>query len=37
MISLEMIGFFSDEKIQKYPIRLMSWIYPEEANYIAIV
>lgn len=37
MISLEMIGFFSDEKIQKYPIRFMSRIYPENANYIAIV
>lgn len=37
MISLEMIWFFSDKKIQKYPIRFMSRIYPEEANYIAIV
>jgi len=37
MISLEMIWFFSDEKIQKFPISLLKYIYPEEANFIAII
>jgi hypothetical protein len=37
MISLEMIWFFSDEKIQRYPIRALSRIYPSEANFITLV
>ena len=38
MISLEMIGFYSDEKdSQKYPIGILSWFYGNKANYITIV
>ncbi len=37
MISLEMIWFFSDKKIQKFPISPLKYIYPEEANFIALV
>ncbi len=38
MISLEMIGYFSDEpNSQSFPISLMSLIYPSKGNYIAIV
>lgn len=36
MISLEMIGFFSDEKIQDYPA-FLSLFYPDEGNFIAAV
>jgi hypothetical protein len=35
MICLEMIGFFSDAKIQQYPLDALKNIYPEEANFIA--
>ncbi len=38
MISLEMIGFFSDEpNSQQYPVRGMEWLYPTQGNFIAIV
>jgi Zn-dependent M28 family amino/carboxypeptidase len=38
MISLEMIGFFSDRPgSQHYPVPGMGLIYPDEANYIAVV
>ncbi len=38
MISIEMIGFYSDEKkSQKYPIKLLKWFYGDKANYISIV
>lgn len=37
MISLEMIWYFSNEKIQNYPIRFLSRFYPSNWNYIAIV
>lgn len=38
MISLEMIGYFSDDpNSQNFPISLMSLIYPSQGNYIAIV
>lgn len=38
MISLEMIGYFTDEKDSQYfPIPTMSNIYPSRGNFIAIV
>jgi len=38
MISLEMIGYFSDApNSQDYPMPLMSLLYPTTGNYIAIV
>lgn len=36
MISIEMIGFFSDEKIQEYPVNIAKVLYPSRANYIFI-
>lgn len=38
MISLEMIGYFTDEKnSQEFPIPIMRWLYPSEGNYIAVI
>ena len=38
MISVEMVGFFSDEKgSQKYPVPCMDKLYSDKANFIAIV
>jgi hypothetical protein len=37
MISLEMIGYFSKEKIQRYPLPGMSLFYPETADFIGVV
>jgi len=38
MISLEMIGFFADEKkTQSYPIGILSLIYGNKGNYITLV
>ena len=38
MISLEMIGYYSDnENSQDYPIGIMKWIYGDKGNYITIV
>lgn len=38
MISLEMIGYFSDEKdSQQYPLRVMKLFYPSRGNFIAVV
>ncbi len=37
MVSLEMIGYFSDEKIQAYPLPGMGWVYPKTGNYIGVV
>lgn len=37
MISLEMIWYFSDNKIQTYPINFLNWFYPSKWNFIAIV
>ncbi len=37
MISLEMIWYFSDEKIQKYPLRFLSRIYPSKWDFIALI
>ncbi len=38
MISLEMIGFFKDEKhTQDYPLKILSLIYGNRGNYITLV
>lgn len=37
MLSLEMIWFFSDEKIQNYPMKIFNLIYPSKWNFIAII
>ncbi len=38
MISLEMIGYFTDEKkSQQYPIGILSWFYGNKGNYITLV
>lgn len=37
MISLEMIGYFSREPIQKYPLPGMALFYPKTADYIGVV
>jgi Peptidase family M28 len=38
MISLEMIGYFSDEEnSQEYPIGIMKWFYGSKGNYITVV
>ena len=37
MISLEMIGYFTDEPTQNYPIAAMNMLYPKQGHFIAIV
>jgi hypothetical protein len=37
MICLEMIGYFTDEKTQRYPLPLMKLFYPSQGNFIAVV
>lgn len=38
MISLEMIGFFTDEaESQNYPLSVMKLFYPSKGNYISVV
>lgn len=37
MISLEMIGYFSKEKIQRYPLPGMGLFYPATADFVGIV
>jgi len=37
MVCLEMIGFFSEEKIQRYPLPGMGLVYPKRGNYIGVV
>lgn len=38
MISLEMIGYFTDEaNSQNYPTFLMDWIYPSQGDFIAVI
>ncbi|TGL60605.1 M28 family peptidase [Leptospira sarikeiensis] len=38
MISLETIGYYSEEKgSQDYPVWPLSWIYPSQGNFIALV
>jgi hypothetical protein len=38
MMSLEMLGYFSDEPdSQKFPYRFFRWLYPDRANFVAFV
>jgi len=38
MISIEMIGYFSNEKnSQEFPLDFLSFLYPDKGNYIAVV
>ena len=38
MVSVEMIGYFSDEPgSQSYPFGFLSWFYPRTGNFIAVV
>ena len=38
MISLEMLGYFDDQKnSQRFPVSLMSLWYPTQGNFIAVV
>ena len=38
MVSLEMIGYYSDEEnSQKYPIGFLKWFYGDRGNYITII
>jgi hypothetical protein len=37
MVSLEMIGYFSEERIQRYPLPGMRLFYPGIANFIGVV
>ena len=38
MVSLEMIGYFKDEKkSQSYPLGILSWFYGSKGNYITLV
>lgn len=38
MLSVEMIGYFKDEKkSQGYPVGILSWVYGNRANYITLV
>jgi Zn-dependent M28 family amino/carboxypeptidase len=38
MISLEMIGYFSDlPNSQKFPLFFLQWFYPDKGNFIAVV
>ena len=37
MVSLEMIGYFSEKRIQTYPLPGMGWVYPKTGDYIGVV
>jgi Zn-dependent M28 family amino/carboxypeptidase len=37
MVSLEMIGYFSEERIQGYPLPGMGLVYPKKGDYIGVV
>ena len=38
MISLEMIGYYSDkENSQSYPVGMMKWVYGDKGNFITVV
>jgi len=37
MVSLEMIGYFSEERIQTYPLPGMGLVYPKTGDYIGVV
>lgn len=36
MVCLEMIGYYSDENIQEYPLPTMKLIYPSQGNFVTI-
>lgn len=37
VVILEMIGFFSEEAIQDYPLSMMKTVYPKHGNFIAAI
>lgn len=38
MVNFEMIGYFTDEpKSQRYPLKLMKYLYPSKGNFIGII
>ena len=38
MVSVEMIGYFSDEPgSQRFPLSFLKWFYPSEGNFIGVV
>lgn len=37
MICLEMLGCFTDDKIQEFPLPGMGFVYPEQGNFIAAI
>ena len=37
MVSLEMIGYFSEKRIQSYPLPGMGLVYPKTGDYIGVV
>lgn len=37
MICLDMIGYYSNEKIQEYPLGLLKLFYPKTADFISVV
>ena len=37
MVCLEMVGYYSDERIQEYPIEELKSRYPAEGNFVAVV
>ncbi len=38
MISLEMIGYFTDQPgSQSYPSKILGWFYPDQGNFISVV
>lgn len=37
VIVLEMIGYFSKENEQNYPVQAMKWVYPKHGNFIAAI
>ncbi|MDA8091820.1 MAG: M20/M25/M40 family metallo-hydrolase [Nitrospiraceae bacterium] len=37
MVSLEMIGHFEKEKVQNYPFSGMKFVYPKNADFLAVV
>jgi len=37
MICLEMIGYFSNEKIQRYPVSILKLFFPKKGDFIAVV
>ncbi|HVP76815.1 MAG TPA: M20/M25/M40 family metallo-hydrolase [Thermodesulfobacteriota bacterium] len=37
MVSLEMIGYFTDKRVQSYPLLGMGLVYPKTGDYIGVV